>query len=32
LGEFFTNSLPWRGGIVIIASAYRTEDTGFESH
>jgi hypothetical protein len=23
---------PWRRGIVVIASAYRTEDIGFESH
>jgi hypothetical protein len=23
--------MPWRRGIVVIASAYRTEDPGFES-
>jgi hypothetical protein len=28
----FRHSNPWRSGVVVIASAYRTEDPGFESH
>jgi hypothetical protein len=29
--QYVWHRLPWRRGIVVVASAYRTEDPGFES-